>query len=210
MNPKSNGFQFDPAKHRYLLDGRAILSVTQVLRAAGIAPDFNHVEPGVLEHKRRIGVALHKCLHFLQEDDLDPESVDEELRPHLEAYRLFLADTGFKATSIELRKCAKLNRMDFAGTLDVLGLMRGKPTIIDFKSAESVPHPAWGVQLSAYEQMIEAPLIPPFHYHRYSLQLMENGKYRLTEWNDPSDLDVFRWALALTWWKLNHGENTWE
>jgi len=210
MNPKSNGFQFDADKHLFWRDGRIIPSTTQTLRAVGIAPDFNHVEPGILEHKRRIGVALHTCLHFLHENDLDPESVDPEVRPYLDVHRLFVKDRGFKVLTVEAPRCATLGGLPYGMIPDVTGLIKGDPWLVEYKTTEGKPQPAWGVQLAAYEHGLERPLIPPFHYRRASLQLLSSGKYKFKEWDSPSDLDAFKWALALTWWKINEGEEPWE
>ena len=200
---------FDPELHRYTLDGRIIPHVSLILAATGISPDWRKVDPIVLERKRLLGTALHKCLHFLQENDLDESSVDPDVVPYLEGYKLFVKDTGFVAQQVEVRRWPEINGMPYGGTLDVVGMLWHEPALVDFKSTSNSPLPSWGVQLSAYEQGIEPPLVPPFRYRRYSLQLLNTGKYQLTEWTDPSDLGVFKWALALTWWKINHGNEPW-
>lgn len=210
MNPKSNGFQFDAGSHIYCLDGRKVPSVTQVLRAVGIAPDYSRVEPGILERKRLIGVALHKCLHYLQECDLDPDTVDPEVQPYLVAHKLFVKDRGFKVLTIETPRVATLNGLPHGMTPDVTGLMKGEPYLIDWKTTEGKPEPAWGVQLAAYEHGLPKPLIPPFHYRRASLQLLSSGKYHFEEWENPQDIERFKGALFETWCRINEGAEPWK
>ena len=48
-------FTFDPERHLYLVDGRPVPSVTQVLHSARLAADYSMVPPDVLERKRIIG-----------------------------------------------------------------------------------------------------------------------------------------------------------
>ena len=94
---------FDSIKHLYCVDGRPVPSCTQVLSAVGILPSFSMVDKVLLERKRQIGVALHAALHYLQQGDLDESTVDERVKPRLDAYRLFVADTGFNPIDCELR-----------------------------------------------------------------------------------------------------------
>ena len=48
-------FTFEPERHLYLVQGRPVPSVTQVLHSAGLAADYSMVPPDVLERKRIIG-----------------------------------------------------------------------------------------------------------------------------------------------------------
>ena len=48
-------FTFDPERHLYMVDGRPVPSVTQVLHSAGLAADYTMVPREVFERKRIIG-----------------------------------------------------------------------------------------------------------------------------------------------------------
>ena len=207
--PNDGGYEFDSDSHIYRINRRIVPSVTNVLRVTGISRDLRQVRPDVLRYKREIGRGLHRCAHLLQLRDLDWSTVDPQLEPYLNALLLWIGDTGFKAEHVELRRWPVLDGMGYGGTLDATGLIKGEPWMVDWKTTEGSPDPAWGVQLSAYESMIDAPLLPPFHYKRLTLQLLSNGKYRQKQWTDPIDLQVFKWSLALTWWKINNGEKPW-
>jgi hypothetical protein len=201
---------FDTENHIYRVDERLVPSVTQILGAVGILPDFSRIDRAVLERKRKIGVALHACLHFLQEGDLDLSTVDDEVRPRLEAYELFVSDTGFKPLDCELRMWPTVNGMRYGGCADVIGELRNEPALVDFKTTSGTPSAAWGCQTAAYSHGLKAPLRPPFHYRRFSLQLFETGRYSLHEWSDKGDFQTFTLALALCYWKINKGEFPWQ
>jgi hypothetical protein len=202
---------FDAEKHVYRSGRLTIPSVTQTLAEVGIAPDLRRVPPDVLAHKRRLGTYMHQALQFLLEGDLDEGSVDMELAPYLDAFRLFQKDHGFKPTTVEDARFPSLDRMPYGMRADVTGTMRGEPWLLDFKSTIGNPCYSWAIQLAAYAHGLPAPLIAPFRYHRASLQLLESGRYKLKEWKDTEgDIDEFRAALYLTWRRINRGEKPWE
>src|SRR5215471_15111903 len=89
-------FTFDPERHLYMVEGRPVPSVTQVLHSAGLAADYSMVRPDVLERKRIIGEYVHKATQYLDEGCLDLKTVDPELQPYLAAYQRFLEESAFR------------------------------------------------------------------------------------------------------------------
>lgn len=205
-------FDFDPALHVYRLDGRPIPSTTQVLGAVGLSPDFSKVNRSVLEHRRQLGSALSVCLQFLQQGDLDSNTIDPEVAPLLEAHKLFVADTGFRPDpdGIELRRWPTVRGMAWGMCLDVKGLREKEPWILDWKISEGTPKYAWAIQTASYEMGIPAPLVPPFRYRRATVQLFENGRYNLKEWDCKGDRDEWLWSLWLVYQRINRGEAPWD
>jgi len=201
---------FDAALHAYYVDGRRVPSVTGVLAAVGISTDFSRINQAVLEHKRQLGAALHACLDYQHDDDLDETTVDEEVRPLLDSYKLFMTDTGFKALDHELRRWPELNGMRYGMTADVIGAMGGEPWLIDFKTSAGAPSPGWAIQLAGYEAGLQRPVIPPFRWRRMSLQLLPEGRYYKKEWTDPLDRQEWISALYLVYRRINRGEPPWE
>ena len=89
-------FRFDADRPLYLVQGRTVPSVTQVLHSAGLGANYSMVPPEVLERKRTIGLFVHQATHYLDEGSLELESVDPELQPYLSAYQRFLSESGFQ------------------------------------------------------------------------------------------------------------------
>jgi hypothetical protein len=127
--------------------------------------------------------------------ELDEDSVDEALVGYLNAWKRFELDAGFIPTAIEVPLASELHC--FAGTPDYIGLLNGVETVIDAKSGGISP--ATGLQLAAQEILAGRPL------KRFALQIMENGKYKLTPFTDRSDRGVFLAAVSLWWWKQGRG-----
>ncbi|MCL5671614.1 MAG: hypothetical protein M1423_10030 [Acidobacteria bacterium] len=200
-------FIFDPGRHLYLVQGRPVPSVTQVLHSAALSADYAAVEPEVLERKRIIGEYVHKATQYLDEGSLDLGTVDPQIQPYLAAYEKFMKGSGFRPWLIERRLVGTINGMLCGGTVDLEGTMAGRPWIIDLKCIERL-YPSFGLQTAGYELLLPKPVTPPFRYTRAILQLRPDGSYKLTTYDDPADFDVFRAALAVTAWKMNHNMST--
>lgn len=190
---------FNAERHEYRVDGVVLPSVTQVLRSCY---DFSMVAPDVLEHKRQIGTAVHVAIKLDIDNDLVEESVAPELRGYLAAWREFRADTGL--TAAEFGECEKPMyhpTYGYAGTPDVTAHLNGRWSVIDAKCVDAL-HPAWALQLAGYQELVNANTKKGEYKieRRYSLRLMVDGKYRLDEWQDRNDWNVFLAMLAARRW----------
>lgn len=187
--------QFDEPSHTYSFGGQIVPSVTQVL--APIKPDFSRVPPAILERKREIGNAVHLATELDDEDDLDDDSVPEEIRPYVEAWRSFKRGTGCVVIANERRVFHPVLR--FAGTLDrVLKMPDGDHWLVDLKTSSEL-YPSYGPQLAGYELAL-------IHNDervdvRAAIQLMPDGKFRIERYTNPNDESVFRACLAIHHWK---------
>lgn len=129
---------FDEADHAYTLGGVRIPSVTQVLSHG---QDLSRIPAWTALR----GTAFHLATEYDDAGDLDESSVDELVRPHLEAYRKWKAATKPVFTHTEVRVWGELDGLKFAGTVDrVIGAM----TVADLKSG--APRKEHGAQLHAY------------------------------------------------------------
>lgn len=183
---------FDEATHTYLNDGKRVLSVTQILREAGLitGTDF------FTEDARLRGEAVHKACEYLDEDDLDFETVDPAYLPYLKAYQKFLSD--FNPSWKDIEKIVYNNTYNYVGTFDRAGILLNDLCVLDIKSGGKLPwHP---VQLAAYAGAYTTSAIK-----RYGLYLKDDGDYKLKEYSDPKDFRIFTCAAAVANWKLLKG-----
>jgi hypothetical protein len=190
-------FHFDAESHTYTVDGTRLPSVTQLLKP--IAPDFSMVPPDVLEAKRALGVVVHEACQYDDEDDLDDESVPQQVEPYLAAWRKFKAETGALILMNEQKMFHPVLR--YAGTVDRLATIRGDVWMLDIKTSAD-PYPSYGAQLSGYVELHRAnygdargPL------RRATVHLRDDGTYRLHEFKNPNDSAAFMACLSLYQWK---------
>lgn len=188
---------FDPVEHVYTVGGRRVPSVTQTL-----APlvDYSKVPAAVLKRAQQLGQAVHLMTELYDLDDLDTETLSDELLPYLTAWRRFRAETGFVPETIEQQLYHPA--LHYAGTSDRTGLINGRRAVIDIKKMLTLG-PVIGVQLAAYKELhikngvqIE---------DRYGLGLRADGTYRLVPFRDTSDWPVFLSLLTLRNFKDKHG-----
>jgi hypothetical protein len=195
-------FGFDPATHAYTVDGVRVPSVTQVLEAVGIS-DFSSVPADRLAYAQNLGTAVHQATEAFDQDDLDFASVaGTVVEPYLEAWSKFRRDTGFTPRLIETRGVATVRGQLYGYCIDREGPLgpKAEPTVLDIKTGE--PSRSWRIQLAAYEHSLFQR--DGRHRRRVVVRLHADGRWSSVTFSQPSDLDVWNWALALETWKQNN------
>ena len=163
--------------------------VTALIYAAGLM-DLTHFT----EAARDRGSAVHKACQFADEGDLDESTVDPRVRPRLEGYRSFIAETAPAIHAIEepVRNLA----YGYVGTLDRRLTLNGREGVLDIKNG--VPAPWHPLQLAFYAGCFDRPL------RRWGLYLDGEGHYRLIEYTDRRDWEVCKAVLTLHAWRGEH------
>lgn len=185
-------FTFDEATHTYRMENGEILpSVTTVLKDMGF---YGNAESWFTEESATRGTYVHRLIQYYLEGTLDFRTIDDGLRPYLDAWQRFEVDTGFSPMEIEKAMASETHR--FAGTVDYVGLLSCGPSIIDLKSG--AVGPVVGLQTAGYELLLDKPV------KRFALQLKDDGRYKLTEFKDRNDRRVFQAALAVWWYQRNN------
>lgn len=167
-----------------------MISVTELLVAENFIDDtwFD-------EYSRTRGSYIHKAIHLYDIGDLDEENLDPVIVPYLGAWKKFLKESKFEVIDSEVRLYSETYRL--TGMPDKVGLLNGKPTILDNKSGAIAPWTA--LQLAFYELLSGSP------HKRVAVQLKPNGKYRLApEFKDRSDRGTVLSILNVYRWKKNN------
>lgn len=195
-------FIFVPETHAYLLDGKQVPSVTQVLNTVGMVC-YEHIPKEVLDHKAQIGTAAHAACHYLDEGDLDASTLDAEVEPYVAAWQRFRRETDFMPELIEHRGVAKVDGMQYGYTLDRAGVLRGRACLIEIKCTAGVEM-SWGPQLAAYEMALREQ--DHKTRQRVVVHLRPNRTYQLIPYSSVMDYQVFKWALGIVHWERSKGK----
>jgi hypothetical protein len=152
---------FDPALHEYRINGQPVLSVTQILKEAGLIDATFFTPEAALR-----GQHVHTACALWDKGELDTCALDPVLVPYLEAWQKFRKESGVTPTIIE-EPFYSLEH-GFAGTID-RAWMDGKHFIVcDIKSG---PLPDWlPLQLAGYSILINA-------FSGMGVELRDNGSY---------------------------------
>lgn len=105
---------FEPDGHIYNHKGRVLPSITQILKDEGFI-DTSFYD----EWSRDKGSMIHLACHYEVTGELDEETLDDEIRPYLSAFRKFMKETGFQ---VERSEVPGVNTTYlYAGTPDLIG-----------------------------------------------------------------------------------------
>jgi hypothetical protein len=184
------GFIYTDENHLYTLDGRPLSSTTGILKAEGFIDTTWYNEDA-----RTRGSYVHLTCHLYDKGTLDIDTLDDALRPYLDAYIRFKAETGFEVVESEVPHYHP--QYLYAGTPDKAGTMEGTDTLIDLKTG--VIQSWTALQLASYELFYDRPM------KRFGVQLTDEGKYKMVPFTDRTDRNIFLSALAIHNWKINHG-----
>jgi hypothetical protein len=181
---------FSEKDHSYTVQGVTVPSVTTILAALGF---YGNAEKYFTDYSRDRGRFVHRIIEYHLAGELDESTIDPALEGYFQAWKRFEIDTKFFPTITEKRMFSPLYH--FAGTPDHIGKLNGRESIVDVKTG--LPGYAAQIQTAGYE-ILHRPS------KRFSLQLKADGKYKLTEYADRKDREIFLSALAVYQWQQNH------
>jgi hypothetical protein len=116
--------EFWPDTHIYSALGKIFPSVTGILQTEGfkeLSVDTTWFD----DWSRDKGSFVHQAIKYDLAGELDEDTLDDEIRPYLSAFRKFMTESGFK---VERSEVPGVNTTyGFAGTPDLVGCFP-KPT----------------------------------------------------------------------------------
>lgn len=187
-------------KAPYVLDGREIPSVTQILRFAGLDP-YRHVSGSVLERACLRGSAVHLITQLHDEQDLHLPSVHPALVGFLDSWCRFLEHARWTPLEIERRMVNRAYR--YGGTPDRFGLLNDAPTVLDLKSGPLARVTA--LQTAGYAHRPDE--YPRDTVRRLAIRLKADGSMpTVKEYTDPGELGIFLGLVGIAHWRMNGGE----
>ena len=191
---------FDELTHTYRDEsGRLIPSVSSVIQPLTQAA-YRTIDPEILRRAADFGSAVHACTEFFDNGELDDDSVEEEWRPFLNAYKLFKVEMKPEIVRVEWRLACER----YAGTIDRLMIIDGVEWIVDLKTTSQI-HDHVGLQLAAYEALARLHLKEKKQLKRAALQLKGDGTYRFVEFTEDSDYACFNALIGVKNWREKHG-----
>lgn len=173
--------------------GSTFPRVTEILAATGLGPDFSRVPADVLEAARDRGIEVHAAIEALVYGYLDEESVSTVAAPYLDAYRKFVAESGYEAKYAEIEVTHPAWR--YQGHPDSVGFLVGRRVLIDFKSggAEGVEY-----QLAGYRAAWNAERPSEPVEAVAALMLRRDRTYRFIE-HSADDAEPIFYAATTVW-----------
>lgn len=178
------GVTYDEPTRQHSIDGQRAPSVTQILKAAGLSGQFDHVKPDVLARKASIGNATHIATHYSDEGDLDASTVAPEAASRLKAWQWFRECRRCLVILLETVVCSR--EYGYVGRLDRLLLVEGRLVLLDLKTGKPSAARA-DLQLAAYliALLEQFPELRGQLIERWAIELRDTGKYCLHTYPTP-------------------------
>lgn len=173
---------FDEATHTYLVDGKEVPSVTEILTP--LHRSYGTINQSVLEYAANRGRAVHEALEMY---DLGGElEVVPETAPYIQAY-LDWCDV-YRPRWIGVEQIVYNESNGYIGTLDRIGSLNGTEfAVVDIKTSQPTKEALVSVccQTAAYamayaEQRGESPRFAE-GIKRYGLFLKADGTFRFLD-----------------------------
>jgi RecB family exonuclease len=165
-----------PVRYR-LADGRAVLSVTQILKAAGYIDDAWFTEDAA-DRGTRLHTAMERC------DKRQGAVFEPDIIGRIEAHHKFTAECKPVYEGIEVEIVDPI--LQIGGRIDrICAALFGKRAILDFKSGAVQK---WhGAQTWAYWYLDGGRI----DTQRFGCYLRDDGSYRLKPYTSAEDGDRF-------------------
>lgn len=200
------GFSFEDDGHVYRnARGNIVPNVTLIMESVGIS-GYEDIPKRVLDWKSELGTAAHLACKYADEDGVDWESLDQRYRGYVCGWEKFKEESGFQPHPdwIERRGIFTIDGMECGMTIDRVGLWDKQEYTTEIKcTADEMP--SFGIQTAAYAMgYFQATKKIT---KRCAVQLFPDGGYKVHYYNDNRDLQVFRAALQIAYWKLAKGKS---
>lgn len=165
--------RFVEETHQYFDGEIALPSVTKICRFLSVDVAENArswLRDAAADKGRRVHEHCADIDYGYEADSYEWDCVG-----YIEAYRAFKRDWGIRDwQAIEMPLGSVIT--GYAGTLDRLGYIDGKLTLVDLKTGSKINKTALTAQLTGYCLLV--PEIELFPEQLWGIQLMKDGKYR--------------------------------
>ena len=135
---------FDEATHTYTLDGRKLISVTQLLQKAEISPDYSLVDEKTLKESAERGSMIHGEIEAYN------KTMEIGFTDECQEYIAWLHTTKSKCLKSEF----EVHNDYVAGRADLLLEENGKKVIADIKTTSALHKDSVSWQLSLYAYLL--------------------------------------------------------
>lgn len=137
---------FDEKEHKYYVDGKELISTTQLMKKHNLSPDYSSVDEETLNKSANYGTLIHKELElFIKKDEV---SFTQEV----ENFELWIKENKLENNMVASE--LQVNNDLVAGTIDFIYEDADGLVIADFKTTSQVHKEAVSWQLSIYRELL--------------------------------------------------------
>ena len=184
--------EFDEKEHKYSYGGKQLPSVTTVIKEV-----LNIEYPDYAIYHATRGTYVHKAIELYLKNNLDFGSIDETIKPYLDSFITFQNKANIEPVLLEERFADK--NISFAGTVDIVGKVKGKTYLFDIKTGQK--QDSYNAQMAGYKKLLNDNDIDIDGI--YILDLKPAGCKVIKVENIEKYWGLFEGMLRVYWYKLN-------
>ena len=183
---------FNEEKHEYSYGGKQLPSVTTVIKEV-----LNITYPEYAIYHATRGTYVHKAIELWFKGVLDFETVDEAVKPYLDSFIKFQEKAKIEPVILEERFADK--NISFAGTVDIVGKVKGKTYLFDIKTGQK--QDSYNAQMAGYKKLLNDNDINIDGI--YILDLKPAGCKVIKVENIEKYWGLFEGMLRVYWYRFN-------
>ena len=183
---------FNEEKHEYSYGGKQLPSVTTVIKEI-----LNIEYPDYAIYHATRGTYVHKAIELWFKGVLDFETVDEAVKPYLDSFIKFQEKAKIEPVILEERFADK--NISFAGTVDIVGKVKGKTYLFDIKTGQK--QDSYNAQMAGYKKLLNDNDINIDGI--YILDLKPAGCKVIKVENIEKYWGLFEGMLRVYWYRFN-------
>lgn len=194
---------FDEEKHLYLIHGRRVPSVSDILRPVAAAV-YGEAPPDAMRNRALIGRKVHEASCLIDAGERVPRDIAEGIAGYIFAYKKFVSE---RRPDIRASEHIVLDAAaGYAGTVDRIAIISGEPWLLDIKTSSALHPELYDLQLYAYAR---AALLAGT-VRLGILHLMPGGQYAIAEAENQLDRleEVWTSLLSVASWLEQTGQQT--
>lgn len=214
---------FEEETHTYRVPGQFVLSTSGIISLNGLA-DYGSIPKAVLDHASWRGTQLHLAIRYFEEDN-DVPDMPEEVLPYFQGYCKFKIDHDFEPIGDMEKQMVYVHpgtEQAVGCTIDLRGLVKGQPFILDAKTsarqygkAKAQKLLAWRLQLASYVEATDEDrdwwmemrksTDDPSELRKGIVQVNKDGGYDFHDFSTIDDSLLWDSAVRLAMAKLANG-----
>lgn len=192
-------FFYNEETRIHTLDGKIIPSVSNIVEP--LSMDYSKAHPVKLAHKKDLGIAFHECIRLFLNNDLDEDSIEDDLKLPVRQFEEFWTNDEFKdlpspvIIAIEQPFCNE--KLKYCGKPDMVT----EDCIYDWKLRKYDPV-CDPIRMAGYAGLISD--FPP--KRKVVVEFSLDGGYRVHDADKKQAWPMFRKLLEF-YWKKQEFEN---
>ena len=132
--------KFNKDTHEYSLDGKKLISVTQLMQKYGLAPNYDGVSPEILKRKAERGTLIHQEIEeYIKKREIGISDEVEEFVYYVNNNNVNVVESEYQVWNDVV-----------AGTIDLILQSNNSKVIADIKTTYSIHKESISWQLSIY------------------------------------------------------------